>query len=52
MMKQLRGELPAQGRMLADAMIERVRERDDDWIEFTFSDVDSAAAPFERMRNQ
>jgi hypothetical protein len=42
--------MSAEGRVLSDAQIERVPERDDDWIEFAFSEVDPAVARFERKR--
>lgn len=39
----------AEGRVLSDAKVERVAERDDDWIEFCFSEADPAASRFRRM---
>jgi hypothetical protein len=39
----------AEGRVLSHAKIERVAERDDDWIEFYFSEADPATGPFRRM---
>jgi len=38
-----------QGRMLTEVRIERT-ERDDDWIEFIFSDPDPAISPFDASR--
>jgi hypothetical protein len=38
-----------EGRRLADAKIGHVPERDDDWIEFDFSEADPAVGPFKRM---
>lgn len=38
-----------EGRALSTVKIERVAERDDDWIEFCFSEADPAAGPFTRM---
>lgn len=41
-----------EGRVLSDAKIEHVAQRDDDWIEFCFSEPDPAAGPFKRMRSE
>lgn len=41
--------MEAEGRVLSDARIEHVAQRDDDWIEFCFSEPDPAAGPFRRM---
>ena len=39
--------MASQGRVISDAKIEHVADRDDDWIEFAFSEeVDPATAPF------
>jgi len=42
----------SEGRVLSDAKIEHVADRDDDWIEFCFSEVDPAAGPFRRMSDE
>jgi hypothetical protein len=38
-----------QGRLLVDAKVERVSEKDDDWIEFEFSEPDPAISRFARV---
>ncbi len=38
-----------QGRWLVDAKVELVSERDDDWIEFEFSEPDPAISRFARV---
>ncbi|HXQ27065.1 MAG TPA: hypothetical protein VN822_11700 [Candidatus Acidoferrales bacterium] len=46
------GRMAAEGRVLADAKIEHVLERDDDWIEFHFSEPDPAVSRFTRSRTE
>jgi hypothetical protein len=41
-----------QGRMLKGVRIESCQQRDDDWIEFSFSEPDSAISPFPKPRGQ
>jgi len=41
-----------EGRMLKGARIERCQQRDDDWIEFSFSERDPAISPFPKLRGQ
>lgn len=41
-----------EGRMLKETNIENVRHRDDDWIEFTFSEPDPAISRFPKLRGQ
>lgn len=45
------GHLLQQGRLLDAVKIEHVPERDDDWIEFTFSDVDPAISPYRTSKS-
>ncbi len=42
----------SQGCMLKDARIEGDPQRDDDWIEFSFSDPDPAIFPYPKLRGQ
>lgn len=44
--------MTSQGRVISDAKIEHVPERDDDWIEFTFSEPDPAAGSFELIQDK
>jgi hypothetical protein len=41
-----------EGRMLKGVRIESGKQRDDDWIEFTFSEPDFAISPFPKLRGQ
>jgi hypothetical protein len=41
-----------EGRMLKDVSIENCPQRDDDWIEFTFSESDPAISPFPKLRGK
>jgi hypothetical protein len=41
-----------EGRMLKGARIESGQQRDDDWIEFTFTERDPAISPFQKLRGQ
>jgi hypothetical protein len=41
-----------EGRMLKGARIESGQQRDDDWIEFTFSEPDPAISRFPKLRGQ
>ena len=41
-----------EGRMLKDARIQSGQPRDDDWIEFNFSEPDPAISPFPKLRGQ
>jgi hypothetical protein len=42
------GKMLNEGRLFSDVQIEHVPERDDDWIEFRFSEPDPAVVPFRR----
>lgn len=44
--------MEAEGRVLSNATIEHVAQRDDDWIEFCFSEPDPAAGPFKSRRSE
>jgi hypothetical protein len=41
-----------QGRLLKDVAVKSCQERDDDWIEFTFSESDPAISPFPKLRGK
>ena len=41
-----------EGRMLKEASIQSGQQRDDDWIEFSFSEPDPAISPFPKLRGQ
>jgi hypothetical protein len=41
-----------EGRMLKETRIESCQQRDDDWIEFNFSEPDPAISPFPKIRGQ
>jgi hypothetical protein len=41
-----------EGRMLKEARIEGCQQRDDDWIEFSFSEPDPAISPFPKLRGK